>query len=181
LSPDNLAILFNRDPPGSGGNNIFIATRPDTDSAWSNVQSFSDLDSSDSDLCATPVADTDRVLLCSGRGPSQSLDVWEGTIDLANRTASGIGIVAELSGDGEDCCAYGVDTGLTVYYYAQLPGSVDGSADLYIARRPDLDSEFTVEPIAELNTGEFEADPWVTADQRTLYFTRADDIYYATR
>ncbi len=49
----------------------------------------------------------------------------------------------------------------------------DGNADLYISRRGAVGSAWApAAPIAELNTAADESAPWLSADQRRLYFSR---------
>jgi hypothetical protein len=62
------------------------------------------------------------------------------------------------------------------------------SGDIYFVQRPSIDEPFGVpEPVAGINTEFNERDPWLSPDERFLYFAsdRIDgtnsDIFVATR
>jgi Tol biopolymer transport system component len=75
--------------------------------------------------------------------------------------------------------------GLTLYFSTNRPGSF-GRTDLWVATRTSLDEPFgTPEPLDEINSIDYEEDPWVSEDGSTLYFASARNgpmrIYMATR
>lgn len=54
--------------------------------------------------------------------------------------------------------------------------------DLYRASRPSVDAPFgPAERLTELSSSGRDEDPWVSPDQRTIYVTRSNAIYRATR
>jgi Tol biopolymer transport system component len=74
------------------------------------------------------------------------------------------------------------EDGLTLFYSSAA--SVD-AGDLFYAVRPSMDEPFGEPvPIADLNTGADERDPWLSPDGSTLYFaTNREgtlDIYVAS-
>ncbi len=69
---------------------------------------------------------------------------------------------------------------LTVYFHRQA--TVNGAADLFTATRASIDDDFgTPRPIEELATPAHESYPTVSADGRTLYFQRDNNLWRATR
>jgi hypothetical protein len=69
--------------------------------------------------------------------------------------------------------------GLTLVFAAR---SVNLDQDLYIARRDVLGGAWgAAVPISELNTSFDEAEPWLSADQRRLYFARQGLLFLARK
>ena len=68
---------------------------------------------------------------------------------------------------------------LTIVFMSNNVTGGLGKYDLYIATRPDLNSPFgNVRNLTELNTPENDADPFILADELSLYFTSNINGYY---
>jgi hypothetical protein len=186
LSPSGLVMLFNRDDGGPGGNDIWISRRTAQFAPWSPPEEFFDLGSMGSDLAATPISGTNRIFLCSNRGATGTLDLFEGLVDVGNNSASSIDVIDELSGFGEECNPIGLDDGRVIVFHGRRRGSLGNSVDLWTATRPDLTTPFS-EPVLldDVNTDDDEFDPWISDDEQTLYFVRTTvgngDIFSTTR
>jgi Tol biopolymer transport system component len=71
---------------------------------------------------------------------------------------------------------------LTLYFLSTR----NGTEDLFVTTRASTSDPFAVPtPLTELDTAASEADPWVSADNRHIYFTSdargIEGIYEATR
>ena len=78
-----------------------------------------------------------------------------------------------------------VDEGRVIYFTSDRPGGL-GGRDMWRAVRADAASAFgTPEPVTELNSSADEQDPWLTQDERVIFFAsdRAGnwEIYQASR
>jgi hypothetical protein len=123
---------------------------------------------------------TDRV------GGTGGYDVWVSTRTARGSPWSEPVAVTELNTEGYDVARSVDASGLVL---AAMTGeSSSGRFDLFLATRPDRASTWTeIAPIAEINTDDNEADPFLTPDQRMLFFTtnranaEGDDLYVTTR
>lgn len=80
---------------------------------------------------------------------------------------------AHVGRDGEPW----IDASQTAIYFASdRPGGA-GGFDLYVARRTTSAVPFEApERMTELSTAADGTDPWLAADQRTIYFARGDVV-----
>ena len=79
-----------------------------------------------------------------------------------------------------------IDRTGTILYFVRA--AAPATADLFWARRePGALAWEPAQPVAGVNSGLEEDDPWVSVDQRTIYFARRTDdrsetdLYMATR
>lgn len=182
LSPDGLTLYLASDRNGTTGNfDVWRAFRFSKNDPWSTPTHFDmpGLNTTASDRTASPCLSGSRFVFASDRAGGAALsDLYEltdlGAAPIPGASAQGIAEGAPFV--TEDC--------LTLYY----AGSGDGGLDLYVMTRPTIDSPWSnPQPIADLNSGGLEADPWVSPDQRTIVFSRdptgggSYDLYMATR
>ena len=92
--------------------------------------------------------------------------------------------ITELNTGNVESGPYLFDGGRRICYDAYYGGSTH--RELYVARRATPTEPFvSYEPMTELNSSAWDSDCWVSADQRTIYFSSERDgnrrIYIATR
>jgi WD40-like Beta Propeller Repeat len=184
LGPDGNTIYYASDANG-GQDDILMATRTMRGAPWVVQGPVSELNSpSADDKCATPSRNSGVLVIASGRNPGQSLDLfmsirpgsttWETPMALARVNTSSKESGPFLSSDL-----------LTLYFYTDRPdnGNTAGKDELYESKRTDNDADFPeAKPIAELNTPDHdEANPWVSADDNHMFFSRDNTLYEAAR
>ena len=92
-------------------------------------------------------------------------------------------LVPELNSSAADYSPVEDDSGRAIYFYSARDG---GDQDLFVATRASADDIWR-DPtaVAELNTADNDADPFITGDGLTLYFGSGPsgvlDLYVATR
>jgi hypothetical protein len=69
--------------------------------------------------------------------------------------------------------------GLALYFHRTPEGAPLSVANLWVARRATTTSPFDASPLSQFNTDLPENDPFVTPDERTLYFTSYRDAGHA--
>jgi hypothetical protein len=102
-------------------------------------------------------------------------DVWEttGAPPLGYRTPSRIGVAAR--GDRSDVDPALSPDGRVLVWVATPPG---GSADLFVARRRNLDGPFgTVSTLSRFNTADAELDPYIAPNGDLLFTRRTGGVY----
>lgn len=172
LSSDELTLYFysNR-PGGSGGRDLWRATRSDTRSAFTDATPLTTLASSGVDHLPWLSADELTLLYVSTRagGLGQS-DIW-----VATRPALGaeFGDVRPLEGVNtsfDEGRALITRDGLTVIFASARELGL-GQHDLWMATRADATAAFG-EPsnLSALNSASLDLDPFLSADERELYF-----------
>jgi Tol biopolymer transport system component len=126
-----------------------------------------------------------RIMWSSERidvGSSGGFDIWEASRASTADNFSNIRPVTSLNTVDPESNATVSNDGLVVYFRRDL----GGQADIFRASRTTIDEPFTnIEPVTELNTSADESDPWLSRDQRTIFFASnrsgAEHIYQATR
>jgi Tol biopolymer transport system component len=188
LSYDGLTLYFSRvDTPQFYYHRIYQATREDASALFTKVTEISSLNYSGGHVVCPWVSPDNlrmyywRTELGSGHrlkvSKRESTDeAWPAGDDISELNILG-------------SCLHGPnltqDELTTVFTGYNLPGG-RGNYDLYIATRPDLSSPFgNVVNLTQLNTPATEADPFISPDGRSLYFTSNVNgyfqIYKATR
>jgi Tol biopolymer transport system component len=89
-------------------------------------------------------------------------------------------LIAELSSAATDEWPSLTPDELTIFFSSQRAGSSAG--DIWTATRASLTDAFgTPTKVEDVSTGANEYSPFITADARTLYFTRNEHLFVATR
>ena len=174
ISPDGLSLLFPSDRPGgSGGLDIWLATRSTPDSAWDTpVNLGPTVNSSAWDMGAKMSADGLSIYFHSARPGSGGEDIWMTTRaakDAPWGPARNLGLsVNSPYNDGEPTLSA---DGLTLFFNSDRPGG-SGSYDLWVTTRRTTSDPWG--PPANLgpivNSPAIEWCASVSADGSTLYF-----------
>jgi len=184
VSPDGLTMYFISDRKLAGDRDIYVATRPDRSAPWSAPLRVDELASPADENGASELADGLHLAFSSSR--SGSADLY-----IATRTAKGQPWQAPAAIPGLSDPTFGesqfwVNGDATVVYFTSddAPG-VDG-VDIWLATRASPDEPFgPIQRVTELDGPGEDADPWLSPDQRTVFFgshrTGGGDIYTATR
>lgn len=168
VTSDGLAIYFESDRTGTlGPTDIYVTTRASRALPFGPVTRISELASSNDDYA--PYADVTqlRMVFCSNRaGPE---DLYETTRATTLSTWSTPVVLATASTPQQDMSPHLSPDLLTLYLFSNRSGN---NLDLYVATRPSVGTPFaTPTPITDINTWFSEADPWISPDGRTLYFS----------
>lgn len=175
VSQDGLTLWFGSAREGSLGDvDIWVSTRPDRDSPWSEPQHVEGLSSTEADI-PRPLGQNGTVMPLGSRRNEEGL-YWT---YLARRSGDGDAfeepvLIEELaSTEFIFIDAFLSDDGLTLWFNR---APLDGNADLFRAQRPSLDAPFgEPQPLEDLNTDADERDPWLSPDGTQLYFTSDRD------
>ena len=172
LSSNGLTIWIARGP------SIVTATRPDLQSAWSTPVTESALDVVGAGEKPGGVFDSDLQIVFEVEYTGTNRDLFIARRAAIGQAWSAPQPIAELNSAVLDAAPATSGNGLAIYFYSDR----GGNDDLWVARRPDLGAPFApAEPIVEINTLMLERDPYVTADESTIVFTRGGDMYTASR
>ena len=180
LSADGLRIVFESDRPGgSGGRDLWLATRTDTTAAFEEATPLADLNG--------PLDDGEPYLV-GDRLYWSSTESEEGPTRIRVATASGAGFgspsvvaLGETTSDGHPVLTRDE---LEIFFSSTRPGS-KGTA-IWTARRASTNEAFG-EPriVAELDSDGIDYPTWISADGRRLYFVSERngslDLFVATR
>lgn len=89
--------------------------------------------------------------------------------------------IAELNTGVEDS-GPSINFNETLIVFASRRTPTVGGSDLWIARRASrTDPWDPPQPLAELNSGGDEQDPWLSPDEHTIVFARGNNLFIATR
>ena len=175
ISADGLSLYF--DGPGGGGSDIFVSKRPTVSDPWGepvnlgpNVNSSSCLD-----MGASISADGLELFFGSDLriGGSGDWDVYVATrtsVSAPWDMAVNLGPTINSSGfDGHPCIS---PNGLMLFFCSNRGGG-HGDWDIWLTKRATKDDDWS-KPVnlgRAINTWAGEAEPSISADGRTLYFS----------
>jgi hypothetical protein len=184
LTGDGLTLLMVSDRNPGLGLEVYMSTRPEG-GAWGPPTWVMDLSSSSDEVAATPVVDSDVVLLCSNRPRGLGgFDLYQ-TMILRGGSFAPVAPLGLSTGASECAMAMRGDQ-LEIVFASDRPGSV-GANDLWHATRDFAGDAFSPpEPVALINTSADDDAPWLSPSGETLFFssTRAGpthDLFVAER
>jgi hypothetical protein len=182
ITGDGLTMYLASQRTGAGtlgGYDIWMSTRANRNSPWSEPVHVPTLSSIAFDAAAAPTDDLLAIVLTSDRpGGLGGADIYMSTRPSAAAVWGAPLAVANINGSSHDYSPMLSQDRLSLYFDSPR----GGNSDLYVATRTAADQPFgTPIPIAELNTSGNEDDVWISPDQRTLFFVRGGAIYQATR
>jgi Tol biopolymer transport system component len=181
LSADSSTVMFTSDRAGTL--DIYAATRADRAAPWSTPAIVMELSNGTEDWNPFVMPDGLAVYWNSLRAGGQSYDIWVARRATAADAWGAPSRVVELcsaAGEGD----MWIDPTERVIVF---DSTRDGSYDLFVATRARATDPWSAPiPIAELNTTANERDPTLSADMRTIMFSRDGsptgiDLYIATR
>src|SRR6185503_11100138 len=184
VSPDGLTIYFASDRAAAGNRDIYVATRASRTSPWSTPTRVDELASPADESGASELADGLHLVFSSGRGGT-------GDLYIATRTAKdqpwqAPAAIPGLSDPSYDESQFWTNADATVIYFTSADAPGAAGSDVWFTTRASATDPFgPIQRIPELDGPLEDADPWLTADQRTMLFsshrTGGGDIYQATR
>ncbi len=175
VSYDGLTLYFSSDRPGgSGGQDLWMATRPDKRSPWGKPMNLGPtVNSSAWDLSARESADGLTLLFHSQRsGGLGGEDIWMSTRATKNDPwgpPENLGpVVNSGANDGEAVLS---PDGLTLFFNSDRVGGI-GNYDLWVTTRPSTSHAWgpPVNLGPSVNTPAIEWCSSISADGSTLYF-----------
>ena len=174
LSPDGMTLYFGSPRTGGNGDDVWFSTRAGLGAPWSTPQLVPGVNSGGSDRWYGTCASGIRYVMISSR--DGNLDLYEGAVGAAPQR------IAELSSGDSDLSPLVSEDCLRLYFSSDRTGNYV----IYYAERPAIPAPWQlVGPVDGLDTAEDEQDPWLSADQRRMYFSSNrdgdQDLYMATR
>jgi hypothetical protein len=178
ITGDGLTIFVASARTGSfGADDVWMFTRTSRSQPFSNPTQMVSLSSAGEDAASAPTSDLLSLVLVR-QTTNQPYDIFASsrvTTDLPWSVPAPIG---EVNSGMSDASPFLLGDKLTLY----LDSNRDGTNHLYVATRTATNAAFgTTQLITELASGATDADPWVSPDQRHLFFVRDNQIYEAKR
>jgi hypothetical protein len=185
ISGDGLTIYFSSKRPGGlGSYDIWMSTRFSRSASWESPQLVLELNSSETDSAAMALDSGLMLIMYSSRGGTGNSDLYLATRTSTAEPWGNITPLAELNGPDQEISPFLADEGRWVYFESDRVGSLD--RDIYSAHRATLFESFS-QPLAvdELNSPQYDGDPWVSSDGRYIFFISSRsgqlDLYQAHR
>lgn len=175
LTADGLTLLF------SDGEDIVYVKRPDLASDFGDRLPLLAMQTADFET--TPEVSGDGLVAMVTRGLDTGREIWrytrpsDGSIEVGWTNPVRVDeIVSTVTDSSPDLDLHA----LTVYLHSDRAGGF--LDDIYIATRASTSEPFeTPTLVPTINTSADEGDPTLTADQRTMVFHRALELYISTR
>jgi WD40-like Beta Propeller Repeat len=182
ITGDGLTIFIASSRTGTAGNDdIWVATRANTaTSTWGTPARIPELSTASGEAASAPTDDLLAIVIISTRaGGLGNADIYlstRATTSVAWGTPTNV--MAPVNTSGDDYSPMLSQDRLSLYF----DSARSGNSDLFVATRATTSDSFgTPVPLTELNTSGAETDPWVSADQRHIFFVRDGALYEASR
>lgn len=179
VSTDGLTMYLSS---GAGGDyNIYYASRPDRQTAWTAPVAVAAVNSPVRNAGASANA-AGTVLVTASDDAVNMSELYESRRATPADAWSAPVVIAGIDTAADEATPDLDDAGLLLFFDA---GGT--THDIFWAYRPSLAAPWGSRvPVTEIDTGMDESDPWVSPDLRTIYFARQDlsgnkDIYMAVR
>ncbi len=175
ITSDGLTMYWmsNR-PGGTGGNDIWMATRPARGAAWVNAVNVARLNSPTIDSGGSVSADDLFLVMSSDRGGNGvSSDLYLSTRSTPTGAWSTPVPLQALNASANDSHAVLSPDKLTIYFHSNRIAGAD--FEIFEAHRSTPTGTFGApRQLTELSTVGYDGDPWVSPDGRHMFFDRLD-------
>ncbi|MBM4028731.1 MAG: hypothetical protein FJ280_25550, partial [Planctomycetes bacterium] len=176
FSADGLSLYFDSVRAGGyGDSDIWMATRASVSDFWLDpVNLGAPVNSSSIDMGPSITADGLELYFGSSRpGGSGNWDVWVSTrASVSDAWGKAVNLGPVVNSPAYDGHPFITPDGLVLFITSARPGGY-GDWDIWMTRRTTRDSTWAT-PVNlghSLNTAAGEAEPYISADGRTLYFS----------
>jgi hypothetical protein len=182
VSPDGLSMYFSSNRAGGlGAADIYFTTRASRSAPWTTPTLVVELSSAGADFVASP--DVSGLHLVLGSNRTGNVDLFVSSRATTSSPWRGPTAIAQLNTIADEQDGMLADGGLALYF---SQGDMTNPKELMVARRPTVDGVFGApEPVTEVNSAMDELDPWVSDDERTIYFNSnrggTEDLYFSSR
>jgi hypothetical protein len=180
ISADGLRLYFGRNTPS--GFALFRAIRADRQSAWQAPIELVELGDQGHNVNLTISADQ-RVALISRKLTGEPYHLWEARRPSVAAAFGKPTPLPALASPKNDLDPWITPDGRRVYFISTR----DGSRDIFVSTRATLGAAFSppAKLPAPINTADDESYPFLSADERTIHFTRgpkgSSNLFRATR
>lgn len=164
LSPDGLTLYFGRAVPGRDMD-IFLSRRTDRTDVWGAPVLVSELSTIRWEGAATPTYDPDVLLFVRDEGITVDREVFLATRGDSGRWM-GAALDSPVNGPFVDTAPF-LTRGGTLYITTTRAG---GGREIWRAAPNGGRRWFAPEPVTELNGAFDTTDPWVSTDERRIYY-----------
>jgi hypothetical protein len=162
---------------GFGADDVWMFTRSSRSQPFTNPTQMVSLSTAGEDAASAPTDDLLALVLVRNSA-TEPYDLFASSRRTTDVPWSVPVPITELNSAMSEASPFLSADKLTLYFDSNR----GGTNDLYIATRTAPDAPFGAPHlISELATTAADADPWVSPDQRHLFFVRENQIYEATR
>ena len=168
---DGLSLYFGSDRDGGAGEvDIWLATRPDRNTAWSDVQDVASLNSTSKDIPRPPGQHNLVMPMASERDSGGEYETYLAARATVGQPFDAPALVSGLAAaDVAIADGFLTDDGLWLFCSATPPNE---APDLFVAQRASTADSFSLPlPLGELDTSADERDPWLSPDGTSFYFS----------
>ncbi|HUS27052.1 MAG TPA: hypothetical protein VMZ53_01035 [Kofleriaceae bacterium] len=182
LSADGLRLYLSSDRRVTGDRDLYVSSRADRQSAWGTLVRIAEL-SATSQNDAGACESSDGLSLIFGSERSGNGDLFVTTRVSTGAPWSLPQLVPGIN-TAEEESQHWCNGELTLIYFSRR-NATSGDLDIFYASRANPSVPFDpARRVDELTTSGDDADPWVSSDLRTMYFSRGatgGDIFISKR
>jgi Tol biopolymer transport system component len=187
ITEDGLDLLFASSRAGGGGlYDLYQATRASRGASWGTPQRIAELASAADEFAGSLAPDRLTIIFTSSRsGGVGAGDIYQAVRASTGATWGAPTLVSELDSTTDDSAPWMSSDGRTFFFSSSRTGG-QGSQDVYMAvRATSADPWDAPVAVAELNDANYDSDPWLAPDLRTIFYSRTSgslrNIFMAIR
>jgi Tol biopolymer transport system component len=179
ISGDGTLLIFASSRPGGDGlYDLYRSTRPTRTAAWSDPTRIAELASPENEFTGTVSVDRLSLVFSSSRaGGLGGGDIYIATRSTVEAPWSTPSPLMSLNSSDDDSAPWMSTDGLTIFFSSTRPGGA-GEQDVWRATRATHTTPWsTPEPVSELNGVDYDSDPWLSPDCRTIVYSRLEGSF----
>jgi Tol biopolymer transport system component len=187
ITGDGLVLLFASSRTGGAGlYDLYQATRASRGVAWGAPVRIVELASTADEFAGSLAPDRLTIVFSSSRsGGAGGGDIYQAVRTSTGATWNAPTLISELVSAMDDSAPWMSADGRTFYFGSTRAGG-QGSQDVYTAvRATTADPWGAPVAVTELNDANYDSDPWLASDLRTMFYSRTAgsvrNIFMATR
>jgi Tol biopolymer transport system component len=187
LTGDGLVLLFASSRPGGAGlYDLYQATRASRGAAWGAPVRIVELASTADEFAGSIAPDRLTIVFSSSRsGGAGGGDIYQAVRTSTGATWNPPTLISELVSAADDSAPWMSADGRTFAFSSTRAGG-QGSQDVYTSvRATTADLWGAPVVVSELNDANYDSDPWLASDLRTMFYSRnagsVRNIFMATR
>ena len=170
VSGDGLLMIFSSNRAPSMGLDLWWTVRGSRADVWQPPMQFTLINSAADEIAGPQTENTLEIVYAAARIANNSVDLYFADRPPGSSAVFNQGVSLAFNTTDTETSPFLTRDGQHLYFTRSGPSTM--MADLYVSHRLSATQWSPPEPIIELNTAAGDSDPWVSPDERYMFFAR---------